>query len=287
MMDQAQKLRQMFEDNTSDKKAHLITVSSGKGGVGKSNFVVNLSIKLQKMGKSVLIFDADVGMGNDDVLMGFFPKYNIFDVIFNEKNINDVIVEGPFGVKIISGGTGLSRFEEISEEQRNSFLDKLSEMQGYDYIIMDTGAGINRNVLGFIACCQDLIIVTTPEPTSLTDSYSLIKAVDHFKITKDVKLVINRAFNEDEAISTFNRLNNVIENFLDVKPVYLGKIAEDRKVVEAVRNQEPFIAKYPDCSASCDISDIASKITGIYNIDNGEGLKSLFKKLFNIFHKEL
>lgn len=290
MLDQAQRLRQMAtkgnEDIKSKKGPQIITVTSGKGGVGKSNFVVNLAIAIQKMGKKVLIFDADVGMGNDDVLMGFFPKYNVFDIIFNNKNIEDVVVEGPFGVKLLPGGSGVSRINEITNAQRNNFLEKLSKLEDLDYIIMDTGAGISRSVLGFIACCDELILIITPEPTSLMDSYSLIKAVVHFKIKSKAKVVINRTFDIKEAEETYNKFESAVKNFLKIDSEYIGNVSEDRRLVLAVKNQEPFIIGSPNCTAARDIVKIANKLVDDSEGENklgGSGVQGLFKKIFNIF----
>jgi flagellar biosynthesis protein FlhG len=284
MLDQAQRLRQLAsQETTNKKKPKIITVTSGKGGVGKSNFVVNLSITLQKLGKNVLIFDADIGMGNDDVLMGFLPKYNVFDVILNNREIADVVVTGPFGVKLLPGGSGMSRLDELTEEQRIKFLDKLSVLDDVDYIIMDTGAGINRSVLGFVACCEELIILTTPEPTSLTDAYSLLKAVNYFKIKSSAKVVINRAMDEKEAQLTFNKFNNAVNNFLKMKLDYLGLISEDRKLVQAVRAQQPLVVAYPNCEAAQDIYKIAKIMAGNTSESGGLGVQGLFKKIFNIF----
>lgn len=284
MLDQAQKLRQLAsKEGTSRKRPKIITVTSGKGGVGKSNFVVNLAITIQRLGKKVLIFDADIGMGNDDVLMGFMPKYNVFDVILNNRDIEEVVVTGPFGVKLLPGGSGLSRLDELTEEQRNRFLNKLSIIEDVDYVIMDTGAGINRSVLGFVACCEDLIILTTPEPTSLTDAYSLLKAVNHFKLKSSAKVVINRVMDEKEAKITFNKFNNAVTSFLKMELDYLGLISEDRKLVQAVRAQEPLVVAYPNCEASQDISRIAKNMVGNLKESEGLGVQGLFKRIFNIF----
>lgn len=284
MLDQAQRLRQLASQRSTNKKGpKIITVTSGKGGVGKSNFVVNLSITLQKLGKSVLIFDADIGMGNDDVLMGFMPKYNVFDVILNNKQIEEVIVKGPFGVKLLPGGSGLAKLDELTDEQRNRFLNKLSVLEDIDYIIMDTGAGINRSVLGFVACCEELIILTTPEPTSLTDAYSLLKAVNYFKIKSSAKVVINRAIDEKEARITYNKFNNAVNTFLKMKLDYLGQIAEDKKLVQAVRAQQPLVVAYPNCDAAHDIDRIAKAMIGTIKESEGLGVQGLFKKIFNIF----
>jgi flagellar biosynthesis protein FlhG len=284
MLDQAQKLRQMAQKEVvNGNRPQIITVTSGKGGVGKSNVVVNLAITLQRLGKKVLIFDADIGMGNDDVLMGFLPKYNVFDVIFNNKSIEEVIINGPYGVKLLPGGSGISRVDELTEQQRELFLNKLSSLSDLDYIIMDTGAGISRSVLGFIACCEELIILTTPEPTSLTDAYSLLKAVKHFKIKDKGKVIINRALDKKEADNTFGKFNNAVESFLKMKLEYIGYVSEDRKLVQSVRMQQPFVMAFPNCEAAQDIEKIANNIIGTVKEDNGIGIQGLFKKIFNIF----
>lgn len=282
MLDQAESLRRLVKDkDIKTQKARIITVTSGKGGVGKSNFVVNLGIALQKQGKKVLIFDADIGMGNDDVLMGVYPKYNVFDLI-KGRNIDDIIVKGPCGVSLLPGGSGLNQVEDLQEYERTMFLKKLESLDGYDYIMMDTGAGINRSVLAFISCSEDLIVITTPEPTSLTDAYSLIKATDHFKIKKNAKIVVNRAFTHKEGEQTFFKFKRAIDRFLDVEVEYLGCIMDDRKLVQGVREQKPFILAYPNCDASKGIEAIASKLEGEVK-EATVGAQGLFKKLFNIF----
>lgn len=285
MLDQAQRLRQMASKNVDNSVnvPRIITVTSGKGGVGKSNIVVNLSIALQKMGRKVMIFDADIGMGNDDIIMGCSSRYNVFDVISNGKEIEEVVITGPFGVKLLPGGSALMKVEDLTETQRNSFLNKLTALTGLDYIIMDTGAGVNKSVLGFIACCEDLVIVTTPEPTSLTDAYSLLKAVKHFKIKDSAKVIVNRSLDNNEANMTFNKFNNAVTKFLGMKLDYLGKIGEDKKLAYAVRAQQPVIVSYPNSEAARDINNIASKIEGMNYKTSGMGIEGLFKKIFSIF----
>ena len=286
MLDQAQRLRQMAVNNgdkTNHSKPRIITVTSGKGGVGKSNIVVNLSIALQKMGKKVMIFDADIGMGNDDILMGCSSRYNVFDVISKGKEIEDVVLTGPFGVKLLPGGSALTKVEDLTEIQRDIFLSKLVALTGLDYIIMDTGAGVNKSVLGFIACCEDLIIVTTPEPTSLTDAYSLLKAVKHFNIKNSAKVIVNRSLDNSEANLTFKKFDNAVTKFLHMKLEYLGKIGEDKKLAYAVRAQQPVIVSYPNSEAARDINSIAGKIEGMKDKSSGMGVEGLFKKIFSIF----
>jgi flagellar biosynthesis protein FlhG len=286
MLDQAQRLRQMAGESANmgaENRPKVITVTSGKGGVGKSNIVVNLSIALQKMGKKVMIFDADIGMGNDDIIMGCSSKYNVFDVINKGKEIEEVVLTGPFGVKLLPGGSALTKVEDLTENQRNVFLNKLTALTGLDYIIMDTGAGVNKSVLGFIACSEDLIIVTTPEPTSLTDAYSLLKAVKHFKIKDSAKVIVNRSLDNNDANMTFNKFNNAVTKFLGMDLEYLGKVSEDKKLSYAVREQKPVIVSYPNSEAARDINSIAIKLEGIKQKSSGMGVEGLFKKIFSIF----
>lgn len=298
-MDQAQKLRELAVKNieslpevkedsevkeTSEvRKPRIITVTSGKGGVGKSNFVVNISIILQKRGNKVMIFDADIGMGNDDVLMGSLPKYNVFDIISSNKTIDEVLTIGPYGVKLLPGGSGLTKIDELSHAQRMRLINELELLQDLDFIIMDTGAGINRSVLGFISCCEELIVITTPEPTSLTDAYSLLKVVSHFGLKPKAKIVINRVQNEKEGELTYKKLNRSAEAFLKISLEYLGIVYEDRKLVQAVKQQEPCVVLYPFSEASKSLEKIADDISG--NTDKTEklGIKGLFGKIFNNF----
>lgn len=286
MLDQAEVLRKLADndgkENQKNNISKIITVTSGKGGVGKSNFVVNLAITLQRSGKKVLIFDADLGMGNDDVLMGLYPKHNIFDIIFTDLTLKDIIIEGNEGVALIPAGSGLNKVHELTENERQLFLTKLSELDEFDYILMDTGAGVSRDILAFISASEELIIITTPEPTSLTDAYSLAKAADHFKLKDNAKVIVNKAFSKEEGIETFNKFNRAVTKFLNIKIEYLGYILDDRKLVQSVRAQKPFVNLYPNCDASKNIEDIAMKILGQDSVNTG-GAKKLFKKLLNLF----
>lgn len=285
MLDQAERLRRMANGaiNNKEDKAKIITITSGKGGVGKSNFVINLGIYIQSTRKKVMIFDADVGMGNDDVLMGLRTKGSIFDVISGEKTLEEVMLEGPYGIKLIPGGSGLNRIEELTEEEKEVFFSKISELKGFDYILMDTGAGISKNVLGFINACDEVIFLTTPEPTSLTDCYSVIKATKHFKLKSTGSVVINRALDKEEGEGVFFKLNSVANKFLDMDLNYLGCVYEDRKLLEAVRSQEPVIIKFSSSDVSLSIKKIGDNLIGKENYKENIGIEGLFKKIFNIF----
>lgn len=284
MLDQAWKLREQVAE-INNKQSRLITITSGKGGVGKSNFVVNLAITLRKQGKRVLIFDADIGMGNDDVLMGLYPRYSVLDLIKYDLNIEDVIITGPEGVDLLPGGSGMNNFEDLKDDERKKFLDKINALDGYDYILIDTGAGISRNILAFIAASETLILVTTPEPTSITDGYSLLKAVNYFKLKDEVLIVVNKAFDFEEGNSTYSKYSNTITKFLKIKTRYLGCILDDRRLVKSVKEQVPVVINFPTSDAAVCIGKIASRILNDYDIyeDKQDGAKGFFKKLFNIF----
>ncbi|MBE6068738.1 MAG: MinD/ParA family protein [Clostridium lundense] len=289
MLDQAANLRKLIEQRQENKAEkvkkvpRIITITSGKGGVGKSNLVVNLGISLQRQGYKVMIFDADVGMGNDDVLMGHIPKYDIYDVIFKDMKISEVLVEGPFGIKLLPGGNGFSKIDEISDSQREEFIAKLREIEDMDFLLMDTGAGVNRDVLAFVACSEELILITTPEPTSLTDAYSLLKAVRHFKLKDTAYVVINKSFNLKESISTYERFKSTVGRFLNMELSYLGDIPEDRKLTEAVRKQDPVVISAPYSESAIAIKKIAEKLVGTSVSKDSASVKGLFKKLFAIF----
>ena len=286
MLDQAESLRRLVQGEIlkdDNRNTRIITITSGKGGVGKSNFVVNLGIKLVKKGKKVLIFDADIGMGNDDVLMGIYPKNNVLDLINGKVSIEEVIIDGPEGIKLLPGGSGLNNIEDIEQNQRNLFLRKIETLEGFDYILIDTGAGISRSVLAFISCSDEVILITTPEPTSLTDGYSLLKAINHFKIKDKASIVVNKALDREEGEKTFFKFKSAVNKFLDLDVKFLGYIYEDKKLTMAVRNQIPFVIGYPNCDASRCIENISNNILNYKKDKLNIGAKGLFKKLFNIF----
>lgn len=292
MLDQAAKLRELVKKSQSDnydgfkrkKYQRVITIASGKGGVGKSNIVVNLALALSEQGAKVLIFDADIGMSNDHVLMNTKVRYNVFDLTNNYMDIEQVIVKGPLGVDLISGGSALDKVYNMTEEERKIFLNKLSKLQGYDFILIDSGAGINKDILSFIAASDDFIVITTPEPTSLTDAYSLIKTVNHFEIKSSAKVIINRILHKEEGELTYKRFKNVSKRYLGINMELLGYVFDDRKLVQAVREQKPVYLKYPSSLASKSIREISKTLYSVPNIgDKEQGFQGFFKNLFNLF----
>lgn len=287
MLDQAARLRQMvFEKQKNTRKSNrntkIFTITSGKGGVGKSNMVINLAIALKKLGKKVLVLDADLGMGNADVLIGTVPRYTIFDMILNNKSINDVVINGPLGIKILCGGTGLSRLDDLTKEQRETLINKLGEIIDFDYILIDTGAGINRTVMAFIECSHEVFIVTTPEPTALTDAYSLLKTLWIHNVKSSAKVIVNKVLSAEEGNNTFNRFNSSANRFLGASLVHLGNVAEDKRLIQAVRMQKPVVLSFPTSEVSKNIEDIAKKLEGT-SYSSSNSIQGIFKKMLNIF----
>lgn len=235
-----------------------IAVSSGKGGVGKTSLSVNLALCLAKMGRRVTLFDADLGMANAEVMLGLVPPYSLYEVLYGEKTLEEITVQGPLGINVISGGSGFLEMANLDRDRRHRLLKMLNQFSGRDdFVLIDTGAGINKNVLGFVAAAGEVIIVVTPEPTSLTDAYALIKVLANFKVHSEVRLVVNRAADRREAMRTLGRIQAAGERFLEIKINSLGWIPEDRSVSQAIKRQEPFFLTSPNSPASRSVAGIA------------------------------
>lgn len=243
------------------RPVRTITVTSGKGGVGKTNMVANLAIALSKMGKDVMILDADLGLSNIDVLLDLAPKYNIQHVINGEKTLKEVVIEGPHGIKILPASSGVQEMTELDEFQR---MRLVAEFDAYDadidYLLVDTGAGISANVAFFCIASQEIVIVTSPEPTALTDAYALIKVLFQNYQEKDFRVLVNSARNSADAMEVFRRLSMAAERFLNISLDYLGYVPLDESVRNAVRKQTAFLDMYPGCDASLQVTEIAARL---------------------------
>lgn len=300
MKDQAEKLREIIKgiksyDNSAlskdnQKKAtgpRVITITSGKGGVGKTNVTVNLAIKLSQLGQRVVIIDADLGLSNVDVVMGKLTKYNLSDVINNNKDIMEILEEGPAGVKFISGGSGVNELVKLNKTQLVNLLMKLGKLdEEADIILIDTGAGLSDNVLSFVYAAREVILVTTPEPTSITDAYALIKTITSKDNNKIIKIIVNRVDNSAEAANILNKLNIVTEKFLGIKLHKLGFVVNDNNVPKAVKQQQPFITTFSKCEAAKNIDEIARSLISNeeININTVSGFRTFINKLTNIFN---
>lgn len=269
MTDQAQTLRNLvmkrereraaqITETAPQRTAKLITVSSGKGGVGKSNFTLNFALALQSMGKRVLVFDADIGMANIDVLMGISAKYNLCHLLRGEKRIDEIIERGPGYLSFIAGGSGMADLFSLSQSDLDYFIAQIESIASeMDFIIFDTGAGLSKANFNFIQSADECLIVTTPEPTSITDAYALIKVVSGQEQDTSFRLIVNRAGDEKEAVQTADKIMMAAQRFLNVQISMLGYISDDNHVVQAVKKQVPFSTAFPNCMAARDVQRIA------------------------------
>ncbi len=268
-MDQAENLRNIIKANTVAPQhlARVITVTSGKGGVGKSNTSINLAVQLKKLGQRVIILDADFGLANIEVMFGAVPKFSLADLIYQGKNIKDIITWGPGEIGFISGGSGIVGMNNLSREHLNYIIYNLSELDALaDIVIIDTGAGISEAVLEFLVASGEILLVTTPEPTSITDSYSLLKALNrHPRFSQQmsrIKVIANKVDRKEEGQALFNKLNAVVARYLKLPIEYLGAVPQDKELVKAVMQQSPVSLFAPNALSTRAYTDIALTLSG-------------------------
>lgn len=265
-MDQAEQLRILKAGQQQPKAlARVITVTSGKGGVGKSNTSINLAIQFRKMGKKVIILDADFGLANIEIMFGAVPKHNLCDLIYQGKSIRDIITWGPMEVGFISGGSGIAGMSNLSRDYLSYIIQNLSQLDTIaDIIIVDTGAGISDAVLEFLVASGEILLVTTPEPTSITDSYSLLKALyRHVRFDANatkVKLIANRVSKESEGRVLYDKLNAVVERYLKVPMIYLGCVPEDTQLSRSVMQQVPVSLHNPGAKSTMAYERIVGRL---------------------------
>lgn len=273
MMDQAQSLRQMMAqghmqtDNNMNsssgepsRSTRLITVTSGKGGVGKSNFTLNFAIALQEAGYRTLIFDADIGMANIDVLIGCPSVVSLYHVLSGEKRLADIVQLGPKGVHFIPGGSGFHDLLDMPNQSVEIFLQDLQGWsENYDVILFDTGAGISKETLRFVTAAVETFVVTTPEPTAIADAYALIKVVNGAAPDTQFRLIVNRATDALEAQQTADRLTSVAKRFLQIDIPVLGYLADDPLVMQAVKKQTPYMLLFPNGKVSNQLRQFVSQ----------------------------
>lgn len=295
MTDQAQLLRQMMNSagtNQEPEKSnmHIITVASGKGGVGKSNFSVNLALALQDLGKKPIILDADFGLANVEIILGEHPKCNMSHLIKGECQMTDLITKSKYGISFISGGSGIRDMNFLPSYQIAEISRKLSQLSSYtDILIIDTGAGINDIVVKFCNLADSVYVIVTPEPTSITDSYALIKTlVGNFGLKSDIKVMINKSDSQKEAHDVFYKLSYACKNFLEYHVHYAGYVPYDEQLFRAIKEQVPIfkhnrrskssIAYYQIAKAY--LTQLGEKIEDGSNQDK-EGWIGRFKSLFS------
>lgn len=250
-MDQAEQLRNVIKLNPAPRPlARIITVTSGKGGVGKSNTSINLACQFKKLGQRVLILDADFGLANIEIMFGTVPKHNFCDLIYQGKNITDIITWGPMDIGFISGGSGIAGLSNLSQDYLNYIIQNLAKLDAIaDIVIIDTGAGISDAVLDFLVASGEILLVATPEPTSITDSYSLLKALNrHPRFLREdskIKVIANKVSSDTEGETMYNKLNTVVNRYLKLPITYLGAIPQDYHLEDAVMQQKPVSMQSP------------------------------------------
>lgn len=265
-MDQAEQLRIIKANQQQSRPlVRVITVTSGKGGVGKSNTSINLAIQFRKMGKKVIILDADFGLANIEIMFGAVPKHNLCDLIYQGKSITDIITWGPMEVGFISGGSGIAGMSNLSRDYLNYIIQNLAQLDAIaDIIIVDTGAGISDAVLEFLVASGEVLLVTTQEPTSITDSYSLLKALYRHprfdQETTKVKMIANRVSKEADGEVLFEKLNAVVSRYLKIPISYLGSIPEDSQLSRAVMQQMPVSLQNPGARSSVAYERMAARL---------------------------
>ncbi|MEG6617313.1 MinD/ParA family protein [Peptococcaceae bacterium 1198_IL3148] len=269
---------------TPAKGPRVIAITSGKGGVGKSNVTLNLALALADRGQRVVVFDADLGLANVEVLLGKKPQYNLYDFLYHGKSIDDIVMVGPKGIRIISGGSGVMELANLSVEALKRLQGAMQVFDaGVDQVLVDTGAGLSKNTLAFLAAAHELVVVVTPEPTSITDAYGLIKVLSRYNVHQQVQIIVNKAVNNHEAQQTIQKLQLTAEHFLpNIRIEYLGNVAEDINVVQAVKEQKPFVLYNPNCSASRSIKKVANQLIGLEHQETG-GLSGFFSRLSRLF----
>ena len=239
----------------------VIAVTSGKGGVGKTNIVANLGYAFCRLGKKVLILDADLGLGNLDVLLGIAPKYNLSHVLMGQKTINDIIVEGPGNLLILPAASGIQELTQLSRQQKVQILSELDlVIDSVDLLLIDTGAGISSNVLDFNVIAQEIVVVVSPEPTAITDAYALMKVLALKYAEKSCKIIVNLASTNQQGNEVFRQLNLVTERFLEMSIDYLGSVLFDTNVIQGVKQQKLVSDLFPDTLASKNFQNLARKI---------------------------
>ncbi len=279
----AVRTRAFPSEPSSRSGPYVLAISSGKGGVGKTNVVVNLAVEVQRRGLRVLVFDADLGLSNVPILLGLLPQYNLSHVLFGTMRMRDILFPGPEGVTILPAGFGVQELAALTEEQQ---LRLLCETEGleedFDVVLIDTGAGISPNVLFFNIVSHDNIMILAPEPAALSDAYVLMKILALRYHRKTFKVLLNGIKGEAEGLRVLDRITQACQRFLGVSVSHFGSIPYDRRIREAVRSQKPVVELYPEAASSRSFSEIASRLVSSIPEDFPVGsLQFFWKRLFS------
>ncbi|MCX8022110.1 MAG: MinD/ParA family protein [Syntrophorhabdaceae bacterium] len=245
-----------------NNKKRTITITSGKGGVGKSSIVSNMAYILGANNSSTYIFDADLSLGNIDIMFGMVPKYNIMDFLEGRKTIGEIIMEGPCGIRIIPGSSGISELSNLSMREKNMLYNSFQELPNCDFFLIDTSAGISSNVIYFNSISEKVFVVITPDPASITDSYAVIKVLSKKTGREDFGIIVNMVKDEGEAIEVFKKILSVTDRFLNVYLDFVGFIPLDRNIGIATKKQRLWVEAYPDAASTKELIKICHKVAG-------------------------
>ena len=294
LQDQAETLRTMIPDHSPDHSPHedqvtrVLSITSGKGGVGKTAVVANISVSLAKKGKKVLILDADLGLANIDVVFGLTPPYNLNHFFSGEHDLQSVMVEGPHGIKILPAGSGLQNFIRLEPSHKLRLLEGLDSIQEpFDYVLIDTEAGISENVTYFNTAAQEILIVTTPEPTAITDAYALMKLLSTQFHEKHFNLVVNMVESDNDALDVYRKLTMVSNRYLDISIDFLGSIPADKQMNDCIRKQKVIADLYPTSKVGNSFGTLAERITLEPSNNEPKGnIQFFWKKLLRFGEKD-
>lgn len=283
MEEQMEELRAYMRGGDANKEhkhtTRIIAITSGKGGVGKTNVAVNMAIAYAEIGKKVILIDGDLGMANVNVLLNVVPKYNLMHVINEKKTMEEIILDTEFGIKFIAGANGFTKIANLTVAELDSFARQFSTLSSADIIIIDTGAGIANNVLQFVAAADEVYVVTTPEPTAITDAYGIIKTIttEITERTVNIKLLVNRVHSADEGKRISERIITIVGQFLGYKVDYIGFVYDDPVVQASVIRQKPFIVVNPTAKSSMCVKHIVGRIEKTDMPENG-GVSTFLRK---------
>ena len=292
-MDQALELRRMAASRreagldadvpvSEEAPLRIVAVTSGKGGVGKTSFTINFAMALAERGLRVAVLDADLGLANVNVALGMTVRTSLHDVVRGEKQLEEIIVEGPGGIQVIPGGSGVAELANLDDAQRTHLLDQLRGLSSLaDVLLIDTAAGLGRNVLAFAAAADTVIVVTVPEPPAIADAYGVIKALLTQYRSADVRLVVNRTLRAFEGKAVYDKLSLVVRRFLGVSIRSMGHIPDDEVVPACVRQQRPFLLEAPESPSAQAVRRLASEFAD--DGTQGRGLKGFLNKLVGWF----
>ena len=250
------------KEGRNPDNVRVIAVTSGKGGVGKTSIAANIAYLLSRAGYETLLLDADAGLANIDIMLGITPKYNLSHLLRGEKSLEDIVLTGPGNIRILPGASGVRDMADLSARERCVLLEEVESIgNGIDFIVIDTAAGISGNVMYFNMIAKEVIVVVTPEPTSLTDAYALIKLLYQEHGTKRFMLIVNMARDDNDARFVYRRLSNALDRFLHLSIAYMGHILYDDRVEEAVRRQQILMESFPSGKAAQCLSKIVKRLS--------------------------